>query len=73
MEYAYKARSREGKVVEGSRSAPDTATVVEWLRKQEMIPLTVSESRSKGAPSGGRGGVATPLATSKKGESLLDL
>lgn len=75
MEYAYKARSREGKVVEGSRSAPDTAAVVEWLRRQEMTPLTVTESRSKGAPTPGRPsspGRTTPLATSKKGEGLLD-
>ncbi|OPZ60809.1 MAG: Type II secretion system protein F [Synergistetes bacterium ADurb.Bin520] len=71
MEYAYKARSREGKVVEGSRSAPDTAAVVDWLRRQEMTPLTIVEGRGK--PSGGgRGGVSSPLATSSRGEGLLD-
>ena len=71
MEYAYKARSREGKVVEGSRSAPDTAAVVDWLRRQEMTPLTIAESRGK-PPAGGRGGVSSPWGTSSRGEGLLD-
>lgn len=41
--YAYRASTREGKVVEGSMEAAGEAAVVSWLRSQGFMPLSVTE------------------------------
>lgn len=47
--YAYKASTREGKVVEGSMEAAGEAAVVAALRAQGFLPLSVREGSAAGA------------------------
>ena len=41
--YAYRASTREGKVIEGSMDAAGEAAVVSSLRAQGYLPLSVTE------------------------------
>ena len=41
--YAYRASTREGKVIEGNMEASGEAAVISWLRSQGYMPLSVKE------------------------------
>src|SRR5438876_814838 len=47
--YAYRASTREGKVVEGSMEASGEAAVVSMLRAQGHLPLSVTEGSASKA------------------------
>lgn len=48
MDFRYKARNAEGKIVKGQHSGQSQYQVVQWLREQNLVPISVTENR-KGA------------------------
>ncbi|MFT5207207.1 MAG: type IV pilus assembly protein PilC [Candidatus Omnitrophota bacterium] len=51
--YDYVAKDAEGKTVKGKLASPDKNTLIETLRAQNMIPLSMNESASKKKASSG--------------------
>ena len=45
MDFKYKARNAEGKTIKGSHSGQSQFHVVQWLRDQNMVPISVTEYR----------------------------
>ena len=48
MKYAYRVRTTQGNVVEGSMEANDQQAVIAKLREQKFIILDVSETKGGG-------------------------
>ncbi len=48
MDFRYKARNAEGKIVKGQHAGQSQYQVVQWLREQNLVPISVTENR-KGA------------------------
>lgn len=45
MDYKYKARNADGKTIKGTHSGQSQFHVVQWLRDQNLVPISVTESR----------------------------
>lgn len=45
MDFRYKARNAEGKIVKGQHSGQSQYQVVQWLREQNLVPISVTENR----------------------------
>ncbi len=45
MDYKYRAKNAEGKVIKGKHSAQSQYQVVQWMREQNLVPISVVEFR----------------------------
>jgi type IV pilus assembly protein PilC len=45
VDFRYKARNAEGKIVKGQHSGQSQYQVVQWLREQNLVPISVTENR----------------------------
>ena len=45
LDYKYKARNADGKTIKGTHSGQSQFHVVQWLRDQNLVPISVTESR----------------------------
>ncbi len=45
MDFRYKARNAEGKIVKGTHAGQSQYQVVQWLREQNLVPISVHENR----------------------------
>ena len=52
MDFKYRARNAEGKTIKGNHAGQSQYHVVQWLRDQNMVPISVTENREDpGSPS----------------------
>jgi len=68
MNFAYKARTREGKTISGTIEAPNKQALLESLNKQGVKPVLIKEIAAKagGKKSGGLGGIFKPKVKSRE-------
>ena len=45
MDFKYRARNAEGKTIKGTHAGQSQYHVVQWLRDQNMVPISVTENR----------------------------
>lgn len=49
MAYRYRARSKEGKIVQGTLEAYSEEQVLQWLRERSLYPIEIEEAKERAA------------------------